>query len=91
MTDPWPPPTYDPAATQRGLAEQVRQILATAHALADAGRTLDLAGLDDAVGVLCAKTLDLPPADGRAARSGLTAILAELDLLGATLRAEGPP
>ena len=90
MTDPWPPPTYDPAAAQRGLAEQVRHTIAIARALASAGRPLDLAGLDDAVGVLCAKTLDLPPADGRAARPALAAILAELDLLGATLRAEGP-
>lgn len=90
MTDPWPQPTHDPAAKQRGLAEQVRHTIAIARALAATDRPVDLAGLDDAVGLLCAQTLDLPPGMGRAARPALTAILAELDLLGATLRAERP-
>ena len=88
--DPWPPPPHDPAAEQRALAEQVRRTVAIARALAASGRPVDLAGLDGTVGLLCAKTLDLPPDGGRLARPALAAILAELDQLGTTLRAGAP-
>ncbi len=87
---PWPAPAHDPAAVQRDLAEQVRRTVAIAHALAASGRAVDLAGLDQAVGLLCAKTLDLPPDHGRRARPALAAILAELYQLGAALRAGAP-
>lgn len=88
--DLWPTTPHDPAAIQEALAEQVRRTVATARALAGSGRRVDLAGLDQAVGLLCAKTLDLPPNQGRLARPHLAAILAELDLLGTTLRANAP-
>ena len=88
--DPWPPPPHDPAAGQQALAEQVQRTVAIARALAASGRPVDLAGLDQTVGLLCAKTLDLPPDQGRLARPILAAILAEVDHLGTTLRANAP-
>ena len=88
--DPWPTPPHDPAVLQQALAEQVQRTVAIARALAGSGRRMDLAGLDQAVGLLCAKTLDLPPDQGRLARPQLAAILAELDQLGTTLRADAP-
>ncbi|HEY0205089.1 MAG TPA: hypothetical protein VGC15_13185 [Acetobacteraceae bacterium] len=88
--DPWPTPPSNPIAQQQALAEQVQRIVAVTRALAESGRRVDLSGLDGAVGLLCAKTLDLPPDQGRLARPQLAAILAELDQLGATLRADAP-
>ena len=88
--DPWPTPPTDPLALQQALAEQVQRTVAIARALAGSGRRVDLAGLDQAIGLLCAKTLDLPPDQGRLARPQLAAILAELDQLGTTLRADAP-
>ena len=89
-SDPWPTPPADPLALQQALAEQVQRIVAISRALAGSGRRVDLSGLDGAVGLLCAKTLDLPPDQGRLARPQLAAILTELDLLGTTLRADAP-
>lgn len=88
--DPWPTPPADPAALQQALAEQVQHTVAIARALAGSGRRVDLSGLNETVGLLCAKTLDLPPDQGRLARPQLAAILVELDLLGTTLRADAP-
>lgn len=90
IPEPWPTPPHDPAAVQRALAEQVQRTIAIARALAGSGRPVDLAGLDQAVGLLCAKTLDLPPDQGRVARPALAVVLAELDLLSTTLRAKAP-
>ena len=90
-TASWPSPAHDPVAAQHALAEQVRNTVAIARALAGMGREVEIVGLDRMVGLLCAKTLDLPPDDGRAARPGLSAILAEIELLNATLRAKAPP
>lgn len=88
IPEPWPVPPHDPAAVQRALAEQVQHTVAIARALAGSGRLVNLAGLDQAVGLLCAKTLDLPPDQGRLARPALAVVLAELDLLSTTLRAK---
>ncbi len=88
---PWPPPAHDPVAAQHDLAEQVRKTVAIARALAGMDREVEVVGLDHMVGLLCAKTLDLPPDQGHTARPGLLAILAEIELLSATLRAKAPP
>lgn len=87
---PWPPPSHDPAEAHRALVEQVQNTIAIARALVASGRPVELAGLDQAVGLLCAKTLDLPPDQGRAARPYLSTILNELDLLHATLQENAP-
>jgi hypothetical protein len=46
---------------------------------------IDLNGLEDQVGLLCAKALDLQPDDGRAMRNDLVAVLARVDALGVAL------
>lgn len=68
------------------LASRLARSMAVARALIRAGRTLDLAGLDDGVGLLCAQTLDLPPAQAVTVLPCLTLLAQELDLLQQSLR-----
>ena len=67
------------------LADAVGRVVMLARALAGQGRAVELAGLDQQVGLLCARALDLPPAHGRALRPRLMGLRAELDGLAATL------
>lgn len=62
-------------------------LLAVARALAEGGRRLDLAGLDDRVGRLCARVLDLGPEQGRRLTPYLDALLAATASLEAAIRA----
>lgn len=73
----------------RGLGASLGHILSMARGLVAAGRYVDISGLDRQVGLLCAKTLDLPPEDGRTLRPMLMALLAELDDLSDTLIEQG--
>lgn len=84
---PSAPDTSDDArmAAVEGLAGKAVGALRLAGALAQGGRRLDLAGLDQMVGRLCAQALDLPPAQGRMVRPLLLALLRELDALGVRL------
>lgn len=98
MTDPiaaqspklWPAHGYAAAADVAALSEALRHTIIMAEGLAAGGRQVNLNGLDHTVGLLCAKALDLPAADGRAARPGLFGLLTEIDTLSSTLRAKGP-
>ena len=63
------------------LGENLSQMLRMAHALVARGRNVDLTGLERQIGLLCAKTLDLPPEDGRELRPVLIHLLADLDAL----------
>lgn len=72
----------------RGMAESLGRTVCIARALLQHGRTLDLAGLDRGVGLLCAKALDLPLEAGRQFRPHLEALLNEADRLTAALRAQ---
>jgi hypothetical protein len=83
-----PPPRATPLGDARGLAEGIASTLRIARALAGAGRRIDLEGLDRPIGLLCAKSLDLPPEQGRQMRVVLIALLREVDALSETLRAE---
>jgi hypothetical protein len=74
-----------PIDAVRALAEELTSIIGVAHALVDAGRAIDLAGLDSQVGLLCAKTLDLPPDDGRRARPRLIALSGSVEALSRAL------
>ncbi len=85
----WPPHAYDAVTEVTALSHAVRHTVEMAAGLTNAGRRVDLAGLDHAVGLLCAKALDMPAVDGRAARAGLVALLTELDALSLALRAKG--
>jgi hypothetical protein len=76
----------------RAFTDGVTQTLSVARGLVEAGRYVDLAGLQDEVGLLCAKALDLPPAEGRAIRGDLAALLARVEALsGALLHARALP
>ncbi len=69
-----------------GLADNAARLLAVARALASQGREVELTGLDDRIGQLCARALDLPPRHGREMRARLVFLLAELDALALALR-----
>jgi hypothetical protein len=81
-----PPTTSTPLKELRSYADSVTQTVGVARGLVEAGRHIDLAGLEDQVGLLCAKALDLPPEDGRAVRADLFALLARVDALSVALR-----
>ena len=73
------------------LLDQFGGMLALAHALAVSRRPLDLAGLTDLAGRLCAACLDLPPEQGRALRPRLAELLGEVDALAEACRAGRAP
>jgi hypothetical protein len=70
------------------LIEQVTRVLRVARGLAEAGRKMDVKGLDELVGLLCAQCLDLPGEVGRSFRPRLAMLLAEIDALSHCLAAE---
>ena len=78
--------TSAPLRELRAFADGVTQTLSVARGLVEAGRHVDLAGLEDQIGLLCAKALDLPPAEGRAVRDDLIALLARVEALSGALR-----
>lgn len=63
------------------LGDGVIAMIRTARALAAARRPIDLAGLDNMIGIYCAKTLDLPLPEGRKVRERLQCLEAEIGLL----------
>jgi hypothetical protein len=75
-------------AMAAGLLRTVR----IAAALVAAGRTVDLDGIDDLIGRLCARALDLPPEQGLLLTDDLRRLLTESDTLHARLSGrELPP
>ncbi len=83
--------TESPIDAVRVLAEDLSQVVGVACALVEAGRVVDLSGLDSQVGLLCAKTLDLPPEEGRRARPWLIALSGGVEALSRALAARGAP
>ena len=79
-----------PIAWVRDYAGGLARTLGLARALVEAGRRIDLAGLDSQVGLLCARALDLDPEEGRQVRADLIALREMLDALAALL-ARPPP
>jgi hypothetical protein len=71
------------------LAERLGRTAAVARALIISGRRVDLSGIEDGIGMLCAKTLDLPPEQAREVLAALHALLAQLTSLTAALRPPG--
>lgn len=68
-----------PAA--RAMAEGLLHTMRIAAALIEAGLRVDLSGLDDWMGQLCARALDLPPKQGALLIGDLDLLLAETHLL----------
>ncbi len=79
---------YDAAASQAvaAMSEELGRTICVARVLVEHGRTIDLAGLDRGVGLLCAKALDLQPHVGREIRPHLVVLLAEVDRLTEAIR-----
>ncbi len=77
-----------PLGHARTLAQSLAGTLRMARALANAGRSIDVAGIAEPIGLLCAKSLDLPPEQGREMRSILIGLRHEIDMLGESLRGE---
>lgn len=69
-----------------GAIEAAGAMIRLAEGIAAAGRPIDLEGLDDTVGRICAQALDLPPEAGVRLRPGLAALVAALDRLSVALR-----
>ena len=88
--NPWPQPVHDAAAELASLSKTLHDTVNIAAGLAAGGRRVDVAGLDRSVGLLCAKALDLSPAEGRAACGLLFSLLSRIDALGVALRAIDP-
>lgn len=81
------------AAPALGVAEReaaaLGAMLRVARGLAQAGRRVELSGIDAMVGRVCARSLDLPPGDGRRMAPVLAGLLAELDALGSLIAEPG--
>lgn len=71
--------SFDPLSGVRDFARSLATAARLSVAFAQSGRAIDLAGLDDKVGLLCAKALDLSPDQGRELRADLILLRAELD------------
>jgi len=90
MHNAFPQPAYLPEQHVAELGSRIARTLGVARALAQSGRQLDLRGIEDGVGRLCAQTLDLPPRDAHSMVFMLREILAQVDALTEIL-AHGPP
>lgn len=62
-------------------AQAIARVLDLAQVLTQAGRKVDLAGIDGKIGMLCAQALDLPPERGRELVATLRTLSAKIDLL----------
>jgi len=87
-----PPAPAADIARLRARAGALLGTLRMADALVTGGRDIDLTGLDEQVGRLCAASLDLPPEGGHAMRADLIALRDEMDVLSRAMRerARGP-
>ena len=73
------------------LAARLYRLVDMARALILGGRTVDLAGLNDRVGLLCAQMLDMDHAEARALLPKIQHITTQLDALSAALTQDRAP
>lgn len=72
------------------VVETMTSTVCVARALVMAGCRIDLEGLDQEIGDLCAEAVALPRAEGQSIRPALEALLREVDQLYQELRAQEP-
>lgn len=77
---------YDPEAEILALSAQTARMVAVAQTLVASQRYIDVQGLQDHVGLLCAKALDLPSSKTGFLKLELKRLSSALDELTATLR-----
>ena len=82
---------HDQIAAVHALAEELTRTIDLARALAACGRVIDLTGFDHRVGLLCAKSLDLPPDEGRGVRPLLIVLSRAIEALSHALAAPSAP
>lgn len=90
-TGPFPPlltpgPDFDPQAEALALSEQTARMIAVAQVLVASQRHVDIGGLQNHIGLLCAKALDCPPAKVGFLKLELRRLASELDVLNASMR-----
>ena len=69
-------------------AEGLLKILRLARAMLEAERPVELDGLRDQAGLLCAKVMDLPPELGRTVRPRLLLLMTEVDAVTGAVRGQ---
>lgn len=72
---------HEPFEAVSALAGELTKLVELSRRLVDAGRTVDLTGLEGQIGLLCAKSLDLPPNEGRRVRPRLIALSGSIEAL----------
>ena len=83
--------SFDSLAAVRAMAHELTETVGMARALASCGRVVDLTGLDQQIGLLCAKSLDLAPDEGRGLRPHLIVLSVAMDTLSLVLAAQAAP
>ena len=68
------------------LCEQTSRLIAVSHALVTSQRHVDVQGLQNQVGLLCAKALDLPSSKTGFLKLELKRLASGLDALTASMR-----
>lgn len=86
----WPRHAHDAAGDLASLSKTLHDTVNIAAGLTAGGRRVDVIGLDRSVGLLCAKALDLPPAEGRAACALLFSLLSRIDALSVAMQSMPP-
>ena len=86
LLSPGGTPDYDPEAEILALSAQTARMIAVAQTLVASQRYIDVQGLQDHVGLLCAKALDLSPSRTGFLKLELKRLSSALDELTATLR-----
>lgn len=84
---PFWPALQPPSSAAPALVCRLAASVAVAKGLASGGRVIDVSGLDDLAGLLCAQVLDLPRDDGLALRPALTALERDIGTLIGVLQA----
>ena len=80
---------HSPSSAQTAAHVSLNRLqvtLALASSLANAGRVVDLSGLEADTSLLCAQVLDLPPSEGQALRPALLAVHTSVARLIASLQ-----
>ncbi len=83
--------SYDSLAAVRAMADELTETIGMARVLAASGRVVDLTGLDQQIGLLCAKSLDLPPHEGRDLRPNLIVLSVAMETLSRVLADQAAP
>jgi hypothetical protein len=78
-------------AALQTLADRLTRTVSIARALVESGRAVDLAGLEDGVGLLCAKTLDMPIPESREMLPAMLELRAQIDSLAARMADQWRP